>query len=381
MATSLRCGLLFLCVLIAITGSSRAQDEQDGDAAKSASIPAADVSPEQDRMLLDHLKQHHEPAVDFVVGQFQEHDLVLLGETHQVAENCRFVASLIEPMYEAGVRTLALEFVRSRFNDDLRELMSTREFDEEVVKRVFRQSPWATWGFQEYAEIHRAAWRFNRSLPADAPKFRLIGIDSDWSQYEYWFGQLDRGQIFQKGLERERHMTDVIKTNCLEKNEKALVHVGRDHTYKHGIRLGKVLADQYGTRVRSVAFHSAWPSRDGPAPITEILEGLAIRAGGGQPIGFDIESPLARLKDRSYIHWEYMPDAKLADFVQGYVFLKPVDELHGMTWISGFITEENFEQARAIALKMKWVDEEEAETPESLDRALQGKFCGERRGK
>lgn len=384
MGKSLSRGFLFACVLVAIAGYSIAEDEgqKPGDDRQSAPIPAADVSPQQDQMLLEHLKRHHQSAVDFVVGQFQKHDLVLLGETHQVAENCQFVASLVEPMYQAGVRTLASEFIRSRFNDDLNKLTTSPEFDEELLERLFRQGPWATWGFQEYAEIHRAAWRLNRSLPADAPKFRVIGIDSDWSQYEYWFGELDRMQIFQQSLKREQHMTNLIKTECLEKNQKALVHVGRDHTYKQGVRLGKVLSDQYGSRIKPVTLHTTWPSREGPAPITEILERLALRAGGGQAIGFDvIQSPLARLTDRSFIHWQHVPQATLTDFAQGYVFLKPVDELHGMTWIRGFITEENFQQARAIALKMKWVRKDEADTPMELDQALEKKFRGERRGK
>lgn len=386
MGKFLRCGLPFVCVFVAITGSSRAEDEGKkvaSDGRQSAPIPAAEVSPEQDRMLLDHLKQHHQPAVDFVVSQFRKHDLVLLGETHQVAENCRFVATLIEPMYRAGVRTLALEFIRSRFNDDLHKLTTSPKFDEELVKRLFRQGPWATWGFQDYAEIHRAAWQLNHGLPADAPKFRVIGIDSEWSQYEYWFGERDHEEIFLERVARERHMTDIIKTECLERDEKALVHIGRDHTYtKHGIRLAKVLTDEYGSRIKQVALHTAWPCRDGRAPITGVLEGLAVRAGGGQPIGFEIiESPLARLNDRTFIHWERLPEATLADFAQSYVFLEPVDELHGMTWIHGFISEENFEQARAIALKARWVQEEEAETPDGLDRALQRKFRGELRGK
>jgi hypothetical protein len=47
----------------------------------------------------------------------------------------------------------------------------------------------------------------------------------------------------------------------------------------------------------------------------------------------------------------------------------------------GFINEENFEQARTIALTMGWVPEEDAETPDKLDRALERKFRGELRSK
>ena len=53
-----------------------------------------------------------------------------------------------------------------------------------------------------------------------------------------------------------------------------------------------------------------------------------------------------------------MPEATLADFAQSYVFLKPVDELRGMTWIPGFISDDNFDHARVIALRMGWVGAE-----------------------
>ncbi len=49
---------------------------------------------------------------DYVVGLFSDHDVVFLGEQHRVKHNVLLVQSLIEPLYETGVRTLATEFGR-----------------------------------------------------------------------------------------------------------------------------------------------------------------------------------------------------------------------------------------------------------------------------
>ena len=63
-------------------------------------------------------------------------------------------------------------------------------------------------------------------------------------------------------------------------------------------------------------------------------------------------------------------------FVQGYVFLAPLDRLHSVTWIDGFINDSNFKKAHAVAKKMRWISEGECETPKELDAKLAERFCG-----
>ena len=345
----------------------------------AAGIQVDKITPAEEKQLIEHLRTHHRPAVDFVVDQFRKHDVVLLGETHQVAENCRFVASLVKPLYEAGVRTLLWEFTRSEFNDRLAEIVTAPKFDRDAVIEIFRKNPWPTWGYPEYLAVVREVWQLNQNLPAGAPRFQLLGIESDnWTQYEIWFGDQSRTKRFQQLVSRERHMTDVVRHRSLELNVKALVHIGAAHTNtRQGIRLGKVLRDGYGRRVKQVLLHQAWPSTDQPAPITGLLERLARQTGGGQPIGFDIRTtPLDRLVDANVVFWRSIADASLGDFAESYVFLHPLAEQHRMTWIAGFISPENFESARAIAVRARWVAKDAAGTLEELDRALQEYFDG-----
>lgn len=373
---SLRLGAMVTAVLSLLLAASASRVT-----AQDNWIPVSEITAEQEQVLLAHLQQHHEKAIQFVVGQFAEHDLVLLGETHHVEENCQFVSSLIEPLYRAGVRVLFTEFIRSEHNARLEQLVTADTFDDQLGRQLFREGAWPTWGFQEYLDILKSAWRLNMDLPAGSPKFLVVGIDSNWSQYENWFGGLDQRQLFEQRLEREKHMERIIRQVSLDQQRKGLVHIGSSHTNtKQGVRLGKALTDRYGHRIKQVALHWKWPGRNESAPITDLLERLALQAGDSKPIGFEIAgTPLDRLRDTSVVYWQAIPNASLGDFAQSYVVLKPIAELHDVTWIPGFITSDMYEKAKSVAVRMRYVQPDAVKNAEELDRAMQAVFAGAKR--
>jgi hypothetical protein len=168
-----------------------------------------------------------------------------LGESHEVKENCEFVGSLIKLLYQSGIRTLCTEFVPSRFNDRLTEIVTARQYDEAAVMELFRHGPWPTWGYQEYLDIIQAVWKCNRCLPRNADYFRIVGIDSDWKQVELLRAK-SGAEKFRIIAEREKHMANVIERDVLAKNQKALVHVVYAHSVRQAERLASVLARQYG---------------------------------------------------------------------------------------------------------------------------------------
>lgn len=372
---------LLILTSATLIGPRKLVSQVENQHSDDTEISASEMTADQEQMLVEYLKGHHEDATQFVVSQFDIHDVVLLGETHQVAENCQFVAALIEPLYRAGVRRLASEFTRSEFNADLEKLVTAKQFDDQLAVDLFRKGPWPTWGFQEYVEILRSAWALNAQLAADAEKFLVIGIESDWRQYDNWFSDLTPMQRMQNAMSRERHLTSHVK-QCLDRNDKLLVHIGESHTNtKHGLRMGKVLTDEYGSRVKQVVLHHPWQGKTQRlAPMTNVLERISAAAGQDSPIGFDIaDTPLDQLRDKGVIFWQAIPDASLSDFAQSYVYLKPLRELHVTTWIPDFITEERFEEARAIADRAKWVRKESAQTLDDLNSAMQERFQGQLR--
>ena len=370
---------LFTVTLAGLPIDRQASAAPQEDEKSSQHLEVGDVTAEQQEDFKTYLKRNQQPAVDFVVGRFKTCDVVLLGEDHKVAENCRFVASLIEPLYNAGVRTLLWEFTRSAFNADIERLVTGKKFDDELANRLLREGPWSVWGYREYVDILRGAWRLNGSLPSDAPRFRVIAIDSDWSQYELWFGDMDRVQQFKTIAAREKHMTAVTESESLEKGEKALLHIGYAHTLTNsGERLGTVLHGKYGDRVEQVTLHRAWGRADGKAPLGDLLDRL-FKEAGGKAVGLEVAgSPLGPLRDSSAGAFRFNKTASFGDLTGNYVFLGEHRSLHRVSWIDGFITEDRFKQARAIAERMQWISADEGKSPQDLDAAMRRKFDGER---
>ena len=332
----------------------------------------------QDRpRFVDYLKTNGKPPIDYVVGKFRKHDLVLLGEEHKGHENCRFVADLIEPLYRAGVRQLATEFYRTRDASRVERLVTAETFDHELSLQLLREHPWPTWGYQEYGDILKSVWRLNRDLPSDVQKFRVVCLESDWDQYDTWFGEGGQRAHFESTMKREVHMTGLLEQNALLPGRKTLVHIGFAHTVTcHGIRLGTVLFKKYGPRVFQVCLHQKHLSLEGPSPLTTFLE-TVIAESGHRSLGFDIlGSPFASIADQKTMFWRMKPEAGFASFAQGYVLLGPVDQLHSVTWIDGFINASNFKKANAVAIKMRWVRQGECKTPEELDAKLAERFRG-----
>ena len=309
-----------------------------------------------------------EPA-DYVVSKFTAYDLVLLGETHEVKENCELVATLIGPLHKAGVRTLCTEFICSRFNKRLAEIVTAADYDEAAVVELFRRGPWPTWGYQEYVDIVRAVWALNRKLPAKAEPFQIVGIDADWRQLDLL--KQAPAERFKTIAGREEHMAAVIEREAFDKKAKALVHIGFAHTVRQGDRLGAKLAGKHGKRMFQVCLHHEMPGRDGASRFTGFIE-EAVAMAERKVAGFDVTgSPLAGLRDDDGQYFRMLGrDRTFQDFAQGYVFLKPARELKPVGWVKGFIVPDTFAEAKELAERLGWVEKGKHETAAELDAAL-----------
>jgi len=327
---------------------------------------------------LTYLKQNAESPAEYVINKFKQHDVVLLGEMHEIRENLELISSLIAPLYhKAGVRYFASEFIKSKNDALANQLVTGAEYDEELALRIFRDSPWPMWGFKEYMDVCKAIWELNSSLPPEADKVKVVCLDSDWDAAKD-LPAPGSSDVEKFWLAREKHMTDVLEKDVLAKRGKALVHMGHGHTLtcKH-VRptLGHWLREKHGDRVFQICLHQELsPGRRGG--LTSFLEDV-MKKNGGKPVGFDVAgSPFAPLRDGSSPYFSPSPDLVLSDIALGYVFLKPVRLLSRITWVKGFIEESNFERARAAALKRGWIKEDECKTPAELDGKMAQIFEG-----
>jgi len=311
------------------------------------------------------------------------------------------VSDLIPALYHrAGVRCLATEFLRHRNTALANRIVTSPEYDEAAVVGLYRDFV-GIWGFREYMDVFKAVWALNNSLPPEAEKFRVVGLDGELEEYDVISApEQQREELMQKLWKRDEYMAGVFVREALQQGGKALIHTGYMHSFVHyrlpvlsdgeltgemEPRLGGILSQKYGDRVFQVCLHQWHFSPElfsGGQPIPRpVLGGLVekvLAANGGQPVGFDVEgSPFANLRDRKSCYFAYQDGVVLADVAQGYVFIKPVKELtSGCTWVKGFIVESNFEKARGMALQRGWIAEDECTTPLDLDERISALFGG-----
>ncbi|HUV03596.1 MAG TPA: hypothetical protein VMX94_00645 [Armatimonadota bacterium] len=334
----------------------------------SKAVDIAGINRSSRSEYLAYLKNHAESPADYVISKFKAHDAVLLGEMHEIRENCEFVSQLIEPLYnKAGVRVIATEFVRSRNTARANQLVTAREYDEDAALRIFRDYG-QPWGFREYIDILRAVWSFNRRLPPEAEKFHVLGLDSNWNECDVLFKLKDDAARLREYQRRERHMIRVFDKEVLTKRRKALVYLGYGHTFPEE-KFGAVLRKKYGDRIFWVCLHHQQDGR-----LVGFLEGL-FAENGNKPIGFDVvDSPFASLRDNTSPYFSSRKDLAFSQLAHGYVFLKPTAKLNRTTWVDGFVDKTNFESIRQIAVKRQWINENECAGPAELDSRMKQVF-------
>jgi hypothetical protein len=339
-------------------------------AACSSRIDPPPLDPARRAELESWLAAHGKDPAEYVVGLFADHDVVFLGEVHHIRHEVHFVPSLFEPLYAAGVRTLATEFGRREDQARIDSLLAAPAWHEDLARAiVFDQYVW--WGFQEYVDVYRGAWELNRKLPAGSPPFRILGVNDspDWSHIQKPEDR-DDGAIMAKVWRGggEEHWARVILERVAV-GEKVLVYSGMHHAfseYRQPIvaggefkrfddsRMGNHVFRALGKRAVTIFMHAPW---NGPAgydaavvhPADGVIDALMLeREGGPRAAGFDLSggSPFGALAVRNCVYRHGYPDFRLADFADGWIYWKPVSECEGVTPIQGWITRENLERAR-----------------------------------
>ncbi len=326
--------------------------------------------------LREYVAASARPACEYVADLFAAHSVVIIGEIHEVADNEKFMAGLLTHLARrTTVRRYATEFVPRRLTAEVNALVQAPEWDEAAAIDLMRRGPNPLWGYREYLSILETVWRINVERPPGDEPMLMVGLDSDWSQLAL-LEETNEAKNFRTRLERERCMVESLESALQEPGAKVLAHVGYAHSVtNHGERFATVLKRRYGDRVFQVALHHNFPGPGERSPFTSRLEAIFAEPGG--PAGLTIEgSPLADLRSDDCMYFTMLgPGSSLDEAAEGYVYLAPVRELTPVSWIDGFVTDGTFEEARAIALKMKRIGpEQEVPDADALNAAMKRYF-------
>ncbi|MCK4819944.1 hypothetical protein KA005_29530, partial [bacterium] len=317
-----------VCMILACTSSLAA--EQAGQMAKTPDwvhadrVVKASEIPEGDYAYLARwLDKHAKPAQQYLIDLFARHQVVILGEEHNVKEHKDFVIDLIPRLYhEAGVRCIGWEFSPFTKNKRLEELINAPNYDEEAVLQFARESD-PDWNSKEHWEIIKAVWKLNRSLKPGSEKMRFIGLPNEVDTEMYIAFEtksIDSPEIqkllLEEGPKYDRSMAQQVEKEILQRGHKGLVFVGLGHDWTQyqyppeatfGISfkpMGSRLKEKYGDRIFNVRTQC---SAD-PSFIDQVM-----KRRNHEPVGFNMQaSPFANILVPVYKGAPDVPWSRLA---------------------------------------------------------------------
>jgi hypothetical protein len=343
------------------------------DAQKKDTYELPDLSPALRNELFEFIVAAHQTAEEYVIGKFSDHDIIFIGEFHRIKQHVVLIQNLIPELYENGVYNLGIEYALYEDQPLMDSLLTSPTYDESIAYTLlFNQYPF--WGYQEYADLFRAAWMLNKNLQEGNRPFHIVGLNvkADWSHVT---SSTDRDNpevlkaVWEKGSPDE-FMAATIIAEFVEKNEKALIFSGTHHAfseYKQPCmdpvtleflgsmenRMGNLIYERIGKRAITIMLHAPWINAKGYEhpyvyPADGIIDALlALLPRYYRNVGFDVKgTPFGSLPAKTSLYKFGCDNFTFADLCDGYICQCALSAYSGVTPIKNFITDETLEEAK-----------------------------------
>ena len=341
-----------------------------GAFAQTDKLPLPQLPDSQKQGLMTYLHRHRATPEEYVIAKFDDHDVVFLGEQHRIKENVELIQRLIPLCYRSGIYFLGYEFARRVDQPLVDSLLNAPSYDEMLARKIlFNQ--FVFWGYQEYADVFKAAWQVNHNLPQGARRFRILALSNspDWSLVKTEADR-DNGAVMTRVWhgEDEGDWAKVLLSEVVDKHEKALVYSGIHHAFTEyrqpisdkgkfirfgDVRCGNYVFDKIGKRAMTIYLHAPWNSSEGydagmvyaaDGVIDAVMAALGTR---GYPCRFDVRgTPFGKITGETSIYKYGYDHFTLENYCDGYIFQMPISYYTGVTPIKDFINESNLEIAR-----------------------------------
>jgi len=345
------------------------------------------VADETATTFAEAIKQNFQKPEDFIIGAFKTHDIIFLGEYWRVKQNLKFVQDMIPLLYANGITDMGVECALYEDQAAIDALVTDKVYNENwAYKLLFNYL--VIWGYQDYADIFKAAWSFNRTLAADQKPFRITGLSVKQN-----FNPINKPEdvenpeilklVYAKGIP-DVYMADVIKKEFIAANKKALIfahtHTGftrfkyqefREKMEKLGFKdykkAGQLIYDEIGSKVMNILIHGPMPSDKNYTGIDYPVQGILDAVVKILPeqrwrSGFYTNrSPFNSLVIDSTAYKKGYVALLLGDFCDAYLILNPITEQQPVSQIPNFIGSKNIEAANYnfIGSKAKTLTAEE----------------------
>ena len=291
--------------------------------------------------------------------------LVLLGDQVGVSQHVRFVADSLPELYAAGVTNLAWEFTNDRSQKQLDDLLSAELWEESRCIELFVDLLGIGFTYREYADVLRAAWSLNRSLPTDADSFRVIGLGlptyvedpalldgrsaTELELRNWWMGGHYRDVA-------AFHMANILTTEVLRSGQRAVVLLSAERTTTRLIQwvdgvptvsVGNLLYRWMGEGIARAVFHGAVADSGAINRVESLVAGAP-----EQPDQFGISLDLSTLGNVGVNEVVGSIDGsetslRLRDVADSYIWLGNIESWEACQLIEDVITEDNFTEVEA----------------------------------
>lgn len=291
-------------------------------------------------------------AEQFLIEQFNEKDVIFIGEFHRIKEHAEFISNIIPKLHENGINILFSEF--ANFNDTklIDSLITAKNFDDNLATRIMFNNSWY-WGYKEYIDIYYSAWKINQNLSSNEKPFRIIGIEIDNNSLD-------------DGIDAEQVWANIIDSCSFEKGVKSLVYCGIHHSFTNyyhpylendtlkgfvTTRVGNLLFKKYPDKTITILLHGPWYGYSyttSVLPCNGMLDSLANSLPEGKKeIGFlTSDSIFNSYKLNHSMYSLGYENATIKDLCQGYIIIKPICELNPVTIAPNFINNSNIVDCR-----------------------------------
>lgn len=315
----------------------------------------------------DFLKLEHQSPIDYILGLFEDNDIIILGERDhrdttqydlilEIIKDKRFIENIGHVYTEVGVvnqSEWANKLVKGSFVDN-------QEFDAEFV-RLYRELDFnPLWDKYNMIKYLKGIYEINKNLEPD--KKVTIGLTDcafDWKgmTHEKYIGFKNRSL---KGLNTRDSLMANNFIQLYEKqiqingHKKALLIQSRPHAINLDInykgkaikKTGAFIKDKYREKVKIVAFNwYKWLPPEWSKWMPEHSYGLtdngkwdaAYEISGKPTIGFSIKNTPFGLAEFDYT---YEQGIKYQDLIDGIIFYLPFYEFICTRGLPGIVDVE-----------------------------------------